>query len=136
MRVERFEDLVAWQKARTLTKKVYLETRRAAFLRDVALRNQMRRCAVSVPSNIAEGFERGWGAQFHHFLVIAKGSCAELRTQLYLAHDVGYIDETTLAVLLADAEEVGRVIGGLRRSVEPRRKGAASTQNSALRTQN
>jgi four helix bundle protein len=85
--IERFEDLVAWQKARSLTAKVYQLTAMGSFGRDFALRDQIRRACVSVMSNIAEGFERGRPAEFHQFLSVAKGSCAELRAQLYVSFD-------------------------------------------------
>ena len=72
-------------------------------------------------SNLAEGFERGRPAEFHQFLSVAKGSCAELRTQLYVALDVGYIGLQTFEGLMAQATEVGQILGGLRLSVERRR---------------
>ena len=72
-------------------------------------------------SNIAEGFERGKRSEFHQFLCIAKSSCAELRSQLYVALDVGYIDQQQFNSLLADAEEVARIVGGLRIAVERQR---------------
>ena len=72
-------------------------------------------------SNIAEGFERGSRGEFHQFLSIAKSSCAELRSQLYVALDIGYIDQQAFDRLLADAEEVGRIVGGLRAAVERQR---------------
>ena len=90
-RVERFEDLIAWQKARKLTSRIYKTTNEGTFARDYSLKDQIRRAAVSTMSNIAEGFERGGAAEFHRFLVMAKGSCAELRNQLYIAFDVAYI---------------------------------------------
>ena len=127
MKIERFEDLIAWQKARQLTKRVYLASREGPFAQDFGMCHQIRKSALSVPSNIAEGFERGSRAQFQHFLTIAKGSCAELRTQLYVAHDVGYIDEATVTAMLRDAEEVGRIVGGLRSAVARQR-----TQSSVL----
>ena len=92
-RVEKFEDLVAWQKARRLVADVYRVTSRAEFRRDFSLRDQMRRAAVSIMSNIAEGFERSGLGEFHQFLVIAKASCGELRSQLYVSQDVGYLAE-------------------------------------------
>ncbi len=116
--VKRFEDLIAWQKARLLTKAIYAVTRQGVFARDFGIRDQIRRAAVSVMSNVAEGFERGTSAEFHNYLRIAKGSCAEVRTQLYVAFDVEYIAEECFAQLLAQAEEVARVLGGLRASVE------------------
>ena len=72
-------------------------------------------------SNLAEGFERGRPSEFHQFLSIAKASCAELRAQLYVALDVGYISLSTFDRLMAQATEVGQIIGGLRLSVERRR---------------
>jgi four helix bundle protein len=69
-------------------------------------------------SNIAEGFERGSSAEFHQYLVIAKASCAELRAQLYLALDVGYIDQLIFDETMKQAEEVARLVGGLRASVK------------------
>ena len=125
-RVGRFEELIAWQKARELTREVYRVTREGAFARDFGLAGQMQRAAVSVMSNIAEGFERGGRGEFHQFLSAAKASCAEVRSQLYVALDVGYLDQPTFAHLLAGAEEVGRILGGLRASVARQR----STQSS------
>lgn len=120
-KVEKFEDLIAWQKARMLTKNVYEITDLEKFARDFGLKDQIRRAAVSSMSNLAEGFERGGLTEFHRFLTIAKGSCAELRTQLYVAMDVGYLDEVTFRTLMSQAIEVGKIIGGLRASVERRR---------------
>src|SRR4030043_671338 len=93
-RIEKFEDLIAWQKARELTKNIYKVTKQGDFFKDFGLRDQIRRASVSIMSNIAEGFERGGRSEFHQFLVIAKGSCAELRSQLYVSLDVGHIDLT------------------------------------------
>ena len=120
-KIEKFEDLIAWQKARKLTSEVYKVTHREKFARDYGLKDQIRRAAVSSMSNLAEGFERGGLVEFHRFLVIAKGSCAELRAQLYVAMDVGYIDSVTFSSLMTQAVEVGKIIGGLRSSVERRR---------------
>lgn len=117
-RVERFEDLIAWQKARVLTKAIYEVTRQHNFSKDFGLSGQIQRAAVSIMSNIAEGFERGKRGEFHQFLSIAKSSCAELRSQLYIAFDVGYLDEKCFKELLIQAEEVGRIVGGLRSAVE------------------
>ena len=77
----------------------------------------MRRAAVSIMSNIAEGYERGTPAEFKRFLTIAKGSSGELRSQLYVALDVGHIDEDTFSGLRESAEEVARIIGGLKGSI-------------------
>ncbi|MCM2317301.1 MAG: four helix bundle protein [Thermoanaerobaculia bacterium] len=117
-RVSRFEDLIAWQKARELCRLVYAISRKKEFARDFALSDQMRRASISVGSNIAEGFERGNPKEFHQFLSIAKSSCAELRSQLYTAFDVGYISEDEFARIYELAAETGRVVGGLRLAVE------------------
>jgi four helix bundle protein len=75
-KVERFEDLIAWQKSRILTQAIYQITRQSDFSRDFGLAGQMQRAAVSIMSNIAEGFERSKAGEFHQFLSIAKSSCA------------------------------------------------------------
>ncbi|MGH9970537.1 MAG: four helix bundle protein [Pyrinomonadaceae bacterium] len=121
-KIEKFEQLIAWQKARKITSQIYRATNKGKFATDYGLRDQVRRAAVSSMSNMAEGFERGSLAEFHRFLSISKGSCAELRTQLYIALDVGYLDEEAFEVLMAQAVEVGQIIGGLRAAVERRRK--------------
>ena len=90
-KIEKFEDLIAWQKARELTNQIYEITRHNDFTRDFGLKNQIQRASVSIMSNIAEGFERGGRAEFHQFLSIAKASCAEVRSQLYVALDAGYL---------------------------------------------
>ena len=121
--VERFEDLIAWQKARELAKGVYAVTREGPFSKDLGLTSQIQRAAVSVMSNIAEGFERGGRGEFHQFLSTAKASCAEVRSQLYVALDAGYLDAPRFEALLAQANELGRIIGGLRRAVAAQRTG-------------
>jgi four helix bundle protein len=116
-KVERFEDLVAWQKSRELTKEIYQATNGSGFSQDRGLASQMRRAAVSIVSNISEGFERGSRAEFRQFLTISKASCAELRTQLYVALDTGYLSEQEFSNLMSKASEVSRIIGGLRKSI-------------------
>jgi four helix bundle protein len=120
-KIEKFEDLLAWQKARELTQDVYHATREGTFARDYGLSSQIQRAAVSIMSNIAEGFERGNPREFHQYLSIAKASCAEVRSQLYVALDTGYLDEHRFSKLMSLAIETGRIIGGLRVSVERRR---------------
>jgi four helix bundle protein len=121
MAVERFEDLIAWQKARVLTRDVYQLTRQGSFRRDFGLASQIQRASVSVMSNIAEGFERGRPTEFHQFFSTAKSSCGEVRSILYVALDVGHIDEEKFDQALMQAEEVGRITGGLRVSVARRK---------------
>ena len=125
-RVVKFEDLIAWQKARELTRRVYEITRTGEFAKDFRLSGQIQSAAVSIISNIAEGFERSRLGEFHQFLSTAKASCAELRSQLYVALDVRYIDERMFHDLRLQAEEVGRIIDGLRVSVAKQRKNKAS----------
>lgn len=117
-KADRFEDLIAWQKARTLTNAIYRATRQSDFAKDFGLTDQIRRAAVSVMSNIAEGYERGGRAEFHRFLTIAKASCGEVRAQLYVALDVGYLDEAAFKILLKQAEEVSKIIAGLKAAVQ------------------
>ncbi|HET9296752.1 MAG TPA: four helix bundle protein [Candidatus Binatia bacterium] len=96
MTVQNFEDLNVWKQARLLTQEVYRLTKTEKFSRDFGLRDQIQRAAISVMSNIAEGFERGGNQEFSQFLYIAKASCGEVRSQLYVAFDQGYVthDET------------------------------------------
>ena len=121
-KIQRFEDLIAWQKALDLTREVYRVTRQGEFAKDFGLKDQIQRASVSIMSNIAEGFERGGRNEFHQFLSTAKASCAEVRSQLYVALNVGYLDNSTFAKLLEQAEEVARIVGGLRASVDRQRK--------------
>ena len=110
-KIERFEDIEAWKKARVLTARLYAVTGGGAFARDFGLRDQIRRAAVSVMSNIAEGFERGRGdREFHHFLAMAKGSAGEVRCQLYVALDAGHLDQPTFDELTALATDVSRLL--------------------------
>src|SRR5215471_17978173 len=120
--IERFEDLIAWQKSRKLTRDIYQITRAGSFAKDFGLSGQIQRAAVSIMSNIAEGFERGGQGEFHRFLSVAKASCAEVRSQLYMAFDVGHLSRAIFDELLIQAEELGRIIGGLRISVERKRE--------------
>lgn len=120
--IERFEDLIAWKKARELARSIYEITRQDRFAKDFGLAGQIQRAAVSIMSNIAEGYERGNQGDFHRFLSIAKASCAEVRSQLYIALDIGYLTKTDFDKLIKQAEETGRVLGGLRMSVERKRK--------------
>jgi four helix bundle protein len=120
-RIERFEDLIAWQKARELTRAVYQVTRQGPFVKDFGLAGKLQRAAVSIMSNIAEGFDRGGRAEFHQFLSTAKASCAETRSLLYVALEADYLDQPTFDRFLAQAEEVARIVSGLRAAVERQR---------------
>jgi four helix bundle protein len=130
-KISRFEDLIAWQKARAFAGSIYRLSLREPLARDFTMKNQICRAALSVPSNIAEGFERDRLREFHQFLSISKSSCAEVRSDLYVALDIGYIDRRELNSLLAQGEEVGRIVGGLRKSIQSQ---LLRTQDSGLRT--
>ncbi|HET7625194.1 MAG TPA: four helix bundle protein [Verrucomicrobiae bacterium] len=111
-KVTRFEDLMSWQKARELNRLIYDCSRNGAFAKDFALREQIRRASISVMSNIAEGFERGGDKEFMQFLSNAKGSCGEVRAQLYAALDQHYLDDFEFQKLHGISIEVSRLISG------------------------
>ncbi len=96
---ERFEELHIYQRARELTNAIYEQTRTPDFASDRGLVDQIRRAGVSILSNIAEGFERGSTTEFIQYLYVAKGSCGEVRAQLQIANDQGYIDAVAFARL-------------------------------------
>lgn len=110
---ETFRNLIAWQKAKALAKKVYVAS--SDFPKDetYGLTIQMRRAAVSIPSNIAEGKGRGTKKDFCHFLMQARGSLYELETQIELALDLNYLIPARAADVLKDCDEVGRILNGL-----------------------
>ena len=112
MKIEKFEDIVAWQKSRELTKDIYELTSIGKFEKDFSLKDQIRRCSISIASNIAEGFERGGNKEFIHFLYIAKGSCAELRAQLYIASDLLYINDVEFNNAYNKAIEINKLLYG------------------------
>jgi four helix bundle protein len=111
-RIERFEDIEAWKKGRQLRKVIYKCTRTGEFARNFALRDQIRRAAQSVTSNIAEGFERGGNREFIQFLSDAKGSCGEVRDQLYTALDENYMTQKQFNDLYDLTREISRLIAG------------------------
>ena len=110
--IERFEDIEAWKLARQVTQLIYEITSTGNFSKDYALCNQMRRASISILSNIAEGFERSGNKEFINFLAIAKGSCGEVRAQMYVALDQGYIDEAKFTQISQKLLETSRVIAG------------------------
>ena len=113
MKIRKFEDLESWKKARQLTNAVYKATATGNFARDFGLKDQIRRASISILSNIAEGFERGGDREFLQFLAMAKGSCGEVRAQLYVAIDQGYLFRPLFERLSNDTAEIGRLISGL-----------------------
>ena len=116
--IRRFTDIVAWQKARELVKAIYGVTRTGAFSKDWGLKDQIQRAAVSICSNIAEGFERSGNKEFVNFLWIAKGSTGEVSSQLYNAKDCGYVDEVTFADLQEQINLISAMLYNLIRSVK------------------
>jgi len=118
--VEKFEDLIAWQKAHSLAINIYQLTSKEQFSRDFGLKNQIQRAAVSVMSNIAEGFERYSRPEFRQFLSISRGSVAEVRSQLHIAQSLNYISKQEFATAYSLCRDVGNLIGGLRKSLEKR----------------
>jgi four helix bundle protein len=122
--IRRFEEIEAWQLARRLTQAVYGYSKRGSFARDFGLKDQIRRASVSVMSNIAEGFEREGAAEFSQFLAIAKGSAAEVRSQLYVALDQGHLTKTEFEELFAMAESTRRLIAGFQKYLKsPKMRG-------------
>ena len=115
MKVKRYEELVVWQKAMLLAKRVYCVQKKLPKEEIYGLGDQIRRAAVSIPSNIAEGFGRDTDKEFKHFLSIARGSLFETKTQLQLAESLGYlmIDSEVLALF----DEIGKLLNGLSRSL-------------------
>ena len=134
MKVTRFEQLQVWQKAKVLTLEVYRTSRTGPFARDFGLRDQVQRAAVSVMSNIAEGFGRHSRADMRHFLAmargsafeirsrrylsIARGSAAEVQSQLYLARELGYLTSEEHRALNALCHEISRMLAALRTSLD------------------
>jgi four helix bundle protein len=113
VKIERFEDIKAWQEARVLTTMIYAAVGSDRdFASDHGLREQIRRAAVSIMSNIAEGFSRRTTKEFVQFLFIAKGSVAEVQSQLYVALDQGYTNQERFKELYSKSDEVARLISG------------------------
>jgi four helix bundle protein len=110
--IEKFEDMEVWQSARSLVPKIYALCKEEGFARDFGLRDQIQRAAVSIMSNIAEGYEHGTNKELTRFLFIAKASAGEVRSQLYVALDLGYIKKETFEKLNSDLLSISRQISG------------------------
>lgn len=110
MKIDRFEDIIAWQKAKQLTIAVYTEFNDS---RDFSFKDQIQRASVSIMNNIAEGFERKSNNEFKHFLYIAKGSCGEVRSMLYLAEELNTISKDSFDEKYKLAEEISKILSGL-----------------------
>ena len=109
-----YRKLVVWTKAKDLAVSVYGTVNRNSVARDFGLRDQILRASVSIASNIAEGYARESGADRAHFLNIARGSCAELETQLTIASEAGLMPSAAVSELIARSEEVSRMLYALR----------------------
>ncbi|WP_396140316.1 four helix bundle protein [Flavobacterium sp.] len=107
-----FEEINSWQKARHFNKRVYEITDNQNFKRDFDLVRQIRRASISISSNIAEGFERNTDKEFIHFLYIAKASAGEVRSQLYLASDLNYIEKVEFEELFKNVSDISKLISG------------------------
>src|SRR5690348_15431377 len=117
MRASRFEQLQVWQKAMSLSVDIYTSCRTGPIARDRSLRDQMQRASVSVMSNIAEGFDRYSGPEFRRFVSIARGSVGELRSQLYLARELGYFGDGDFRRLSTACIELTRMLTALRKTL-------------------
>ncbi|HEX3046104.1 MAG TPA: four helix bundle protein [Bacillota bacterium] len=112
-KIEKFEDIESWRQARDLVKSIYKLTQKTSFNKDYGLKNQIQRAAVSVMSNIAEGFERGSNNEFVFFLYVAKASAGEVRSLLYTAFDLGYLDKEEFDNLFSGIVKISQTISGL-----------------------
>jgi four helix bundle protein len=112
-KIERFEDIQAWQKARELNKIIYNITKHSIFNKDYFLRDQMRRASISVMANIAEGFGRKSKKEFANFLNMSHGSAAEVQCHIYSALDLNYISQSDFKMIYDNVEEVSKMIQGL-----------------------
>ncbi|MBI1743239.1 four helix bundle protein [Candidatus Acetothermia bacterium] len=112
MKITKFEEIKAWQEARSLTSLVYNATQQAGFKRDLGLASQIQRAAVSVMANIAEGFETQQRRRFVNFLRIANASVAEVKSHLYVGLDQGYMNKSDFDKIYSQAQTVGKLIGG------------------------
>jgi four helix bundle protein len=117
-RIEKFEDLQVWQKALKVSKKVFILSAGGPLSREYSLKDQLRRSSLSVVSNIAEGFGRYGKKDFKHYLAIANGSANEVRAQLHLVKELGYVGSQEADELIELCGEVSRMIKGLRNKVQ------------------
>jgi four helix bundle protein len=117
-----YRDLIVWQKARALVREVYGASDRWPSSEQFGLTAQVRRCAVSVPSNIAEGKGRSGAKPYAYHLSVAHGSLWELETQLFLAHDLGFLDGDNLENLISLSSEIGRMLRSMIQTLESQRR--------------
>ena len=117
---ERFEDMPVWRLAKDLAVEIYRITKDANFRRDYGLVDQIRRASISISSNIAEGFERGSKKELIQFLYIAKGSLGEVRSQLQVCSELGYINEENFSLLLQQTYDLSKQLGAFISSLRKR----------------
>lgn len=113
-----FEQIISWKKERKLNTLVYQISSKSNFSKDFALRDQIRRASISISSNIAEGFGRKSPKEFIYYLNVAQASCYEVKSQLYLALDINYINQEEFELLFAICEEISKTIYGLIKHLE------------------
>jgi four helix bundle protein len=131
MKIEKFEDIEAWKEARKLVNAVYDVSEKGEFSRDFSLKNQIRSASVSIMSNISEGFDRGSDREFIKFLVIARASASEVKSQLYVALDRGYIKDSEFRVIY---DKVTGVIGLINGFIRYLKKPQTKTSDIGHRT--
>ena len=124
MKINSYRDLIVWQKAMELVKRTYAIIAILPKEEKYALADQMRRCVVSIPSNIAEGYERNSSKEYIHFLSIANGSKAELITQLEICKMLGYANEVSPVIALCD--EIGKMIYSIIKKIGEKEAGSRS----------
>lgn len=117
--IKDFKDLIVWQKSMELVTEVYLLVKKLPKEELFALSNQIRRAAISIPSNIAEGQGRNSTKEFNQFLAIAKGSKAELETQLLLCVKIHYLDNSEIEAAISLIQEIGKMLNALQKSLTP-----------------
>lgn len=115
MHIEKFEDIIAWQKAKKLTCSIYHSLNNC---KDYSFRDQIQRASLSIMNNIAEGFERKGDKEFSHFLFVSKGSCGEVRSVLYLASELGYLTKENTRIYYDLSIEISKLLSGLIKSLK------------------
>ncbi len=117
MKIQKFEDIIAWQKAQDLTIDIYDLLKNS---NDFGFKNQIQRASVSISNNIAEGFDRMSDKEFIRFLFIAMASCSEVKSMLYLSNRLNYSNKEQTEDLIFKANEIGKIIRGLIKSITPK----------------
>ena len=115
MKIQKFEDIIAWQKAQDLAVVIYKAFEKS---KDFGFRDQIQRASVSISNNIAEGFDRQSDKEFNRFLYIAQASCSEVKSMLYLSNRLNYLDNETTKQFIENTNEIGKIIRGLIKSLK------------------